>query len=103
MPQAKPLECWENFRAFLNQRGLTRIIEGNWFGNVMLIVTITNCILIITAFFIDDLKILDVFNTLDTIFLVIYTLECAIKIIAFGIRNYFDEGWNVFDISLVVL
>lgn len=70
---------------------------------MMLIVTITNCILIIAAFFIEDLAILDVFNTLDTVFLAVYTFECLIKIIAIGIRNYFDEGWNVFDVSLVTL
>lgn len=97
------MKFWEIFRAFLNTRGLLKLVEGNIFGTVMLIITITNCILIIAAFFIEDLAILDVFNTLDTVFLAVYTLECSIKIIALGIRNYFDEGWNVFDISLVLL
>lgn len=69
----------------------------------MLVVTITNCILIITAFFIEDLSVLDIFNSLDTIFLVLYSMECLVKMVAIGIREYFNEGWNVFDISLVIL
>lgn len=77
----------------------------------MLIITITNCILIVIAFFIEDTEILDIFSLLDTIFLIFYSLECLIKIIAVGINNYFDDGWyiklyyyrNVFDVSLVIL
>ncbi|CAD8182723.1 unnamed protein product [Paramecium octaurelia] len=103
LPSAKPLECWERLRAFVNQRGLQRFIEGSFFSTSMLVVTITNCILIIAAFFIEDLSVLDIFNSLDTIFLVLYSMECLVKIVALGIRDYFNEGWNVFDISLVIL
>ncbi|CAD8119924.1 unnamed protein product [Paramecium sonneborni] len=103
LPETKPLECWEKIRAYLNQRGLMQFIEGNLFGTIMLIVTLTNCILIIIAFFIEDINVLDIFNSLDTMFLVIYSLECMIKIVALGIREFFREGWNVFDILLVIL
>lgn len=61
----------------------------------MLIITITNCILIVIAFFIEDIEILDIFSLLDTIFLIFYSLECLIKIIAIGIKNYFDDGWYI--------
>lgn len=55
----------------------------------MLIITITNCVLIVTAFIIEDSEILDIFTLLDTVFLVFYSLECIIKIIALGIKRYF--------------
>lgn len=61
----------------------------------MLIITISNCILIIIAFFIEDTEILDIFSLLDTVFLVCYSIECLIKIIAVGINNYFDDGWYI--------
>jgi two pore calcium channel protein 1/two pore calcium channel protein 3 len=69
----------------------------------MLGITILNCVLIIVAFFIDDLETLAVFNTFDTVFLVIYATDILVKIIAIGIFDFFDDGWNVFDLSLVIL
>lgn len=69
----------------------------------MLVITILNCILIIVAFFIDDTSVLDVFNTLDTVFLVLYGIDILIKIIALGLYDFFDDGWNIFDLSLVIL
>lgn len=35
-------------------------------------------------------------------FNIIYTIEAAIKLIAFG-KNYFNDGWNKFDITIVVV
>lgn len=55
----------------------------------MLIITISNCVLIVTAFFIDDMKILDIFTLLDTVYLIFYGVECIVKIIALGIKPYF--------------
>ena len=38
---------------------------------------------------------------LNYIFTVIYTLEFVIKLVAFK-RDYFKEGWNVFDFVIVI-
>ncbi|CAD8055958.1 unnamed protein product [Paramecium primaurelia] len=103
LPETKPLHCWEQFRNYLISKGLLTFVEGNIFGISMLIITISNCVLIVVAFFIEDQDILDIFNLLDTIFLILYSLECSIKIIALGIKPYFEEGWNIFDITLVIL
>ena len=35
------------------------------------------------------------------IFTGIYTLEFIIKLLALG-RDYFDDGWNIFDFMIVV-
>ena len=55
----------------------------------MLAITITNCILIGVAFIIEEIEILDIFTLLDTVFLIFYSMECLIKIIALGIKPYF--------------
>ncbi|CAD8077769.1 unnamed protein product [Paramecium sonneborni] len=103
LPESKPLQCWQSLRDYLNSKGLISFVEGNLFSISMLIITITNCVLIVTAFIIEDSEILDIFTLLDTVFLVFYSLECIIKIIALGIKRYFQDGWNIFDISLVIL
>ena len=36
------------------------------------------------------------------VFAFIFTMECAIKIIALG-KDYFKNGWNVFDFIIVVV
>jgi hypothetical protein len=39
---------------------------------------------------------------MNSVFVVIFTGEFAIKIIGFGVR-YFKDSWNVFDMIIVVL
>eukprot|EP01047_Picozoa_sp_COSAG01_P076920 COSAG01_NODE_13672_length_1550_cov_9.051688_2_plen_110_part_01 len=39
--------------------------------------------------------------TLNTIFLAIFTLECAINILGYGVKNYMQDPWNVMDIVVV--
>uniref|UniRef100_A0A8C1RHR0 Voltage-dependent calcium channel type A subunit alpha-1 n=1 Tax=Cyprinus carpio TaxID=7962 RepID=A0A8C1RHR0_CYPCA len=39
---------------------------------------------------------------LNTVFTVIFTVECVLKILAFGIVNYFRDTWNIFDFITVL-
>lgn len=66
----------------------------------MLLVTVINCVLIIIAFFIEDEEVLNIFTTLDTVFLAFYSMECILKIIAYGIKHFFDDGWYIIIIYI---
>uniref|UniRef100_A0A158Q5I2 Voltage-dependent calcium channel type A subunit alpha-1 n=1 Tax=Dracunculus medinensis TaxID=318479 RepID=A0A158Q5I2_DRAME len=44
-------------------------------------------------------KILRFFNTALT---AVFTVEAILKILAFGVRNYFRDGWNRFDFITVI-
>uniref|UniRef100_A0AAF5CYU4 Voltage-dependent calcium channel type A subunit alpha-1 n=1 Tax=Strongyloides stercoralis TaxID=6248 RepID=A0AAF5CYU4_STRER len=44
-------------------------------------------------------KVLRFFNTALT---AVFTVESILKILAFGVRNYFKDGWNRFDFITVV-
>ncbi|XGW32512.1 hypothetical protein V3C99_017226 [Haemonchus contortus] len=44
-------------------------------------------------------KVLRLFNTALT---AVFTVESILKILAFGVRNYFRDGWNRFDFVTVV-
>ncbi|CAD8206175.1 unnamed protein product [Paramecium octaurelia] len=103
LPRMKSLKCWEQFQRFCNKYGLKKFIESWGFILFMLAITILNCALIITAFFIDDLEILSVFDIIDTVFLGIYIFECLVKMIGIGIVDFFSDGWNVFDVSIIFL
>ena len=60
---------------------------------LMILITLMNCTLILIAFFIADEKILAIFDLMDNIFLGVYILEFVIKIVALGIKDYFDDSW----------
>ncbi|CAK8987174.1 L type [Durusdinium trenchii] len=42
-----------------------------------------------------------VLNSLNVVFLVVFTVEAAVKLFALR-REYFNSGWNCFDFSLVI-
>lgn len=44
----------------------------------------------------------NVLDTMNTVFVCIFTGEFAIKIIGFG-RRYFKDSWNIFDMFIVIL
>ncbi|XP_059359981.1 probable voltage-dependent R-type calcium channel subunit alpha-1E isoform X7 [Carassius carassius] len=44
----------------------------------------------------------NVLKYLNTVFTVIFTVECVLKILAFGIVNYFRDTWNIFDFITVL-
>ncbi|XP_076315412.1 voltage-dependent L-type calcium channel subunit alpha-1S-like [Tachypleus tridentatus] len=38
----------------------------------------------------------------NAVFTAFFTVECVLKLSAFGIRNYFRDSWNTFDFITVV-
>ncbi|XP_026998196.2 voltage-dependent N-type calcium channel subunit alpha-1B isoform X12 [Tachysurus fulvidraco] len=44
----------------------------------------------------------DMLKWLNIIFTALFTLECILKIIAFGLLNYLKEAWNIFDFVTVL-
>lgn len=47
--------------------------------------------------------LLEDFDYINYFFTGMFTLEAIIKIIAFGIKGYFKQGWNVFDFLIVLV
>jgi len=39
----------------------------------------------------------------DYIFTIIYVIEFIMKLIAFGFRGYFKDGWNILDFIIVII
>ncbi|XP_060591923.1 voltage-dependent calcium channel type A subunit alpha-1-like isoform X8 [Ruditapes philippinarum] len=40
--------------------------------------------------------------SINIIFTVLFTIECILKLLAFGIKNYFRDAWNIFDFVTVL-
>ncbi|XP_043108216.1 calcium channel, voltage-dependent, P/Q type, alpha 1A subunit, b isoform X4 [Puntigrus tetrazona] len=43
-----------------------------------------------------------VLKNLNIVFTTLFFMECVLKIIAFGARNYFRDAWNIFDFVSVI-
>merc|ERR1719410_1023038 len=48
------------------------------------------------------LWVVSIIEIVNYVFMVIFTLEAVLKIIAMG-KNYFKESWNIFDFTVVVM
>lgn len=64
---------------------------------------ITNAVVMATRFFGEPTWYGIIIDTLNYIFTAIFTIEAVLKLLAFGIINYFRQLWNLFDFSVLVL
>ncbi|XP_043938320.1 voltage-dependent P/Q-type calcium channel subunit alpha-1A [Protopterus annectens] len=44
----------------------------------------------------------DVLKNFNIVFTALFSVECVLKIIAFGVMNYFRDAWNIFDFVTVL-
>ena len=76
-----------------------------WFDRVILTVIVINCIFLALD---NEIEIISYNSkTIDNDFLIIYTIEMFLKIIAMGFvmkpHSYLRDGWNILDFSVVTL
>ena len=85
------------------QHKLIDIVESTWFTHFVIIIIILNAITLglETA---PDLvgEWMPILLLLDTIFLTIFTVEIALKLVAYRHR-FFASGWNNFDFWIVAI
>merc|ERR1712216_255272 len=79
-----------------------RVIRYRWFEPFILIMIAINVLLMATVG-VEVEGWEDLLNDLNTFFVVVYTLEMALKITALHFSQYISDKWNQLDCSLVVL
>lgn len=82
------------------------IVDSNWFNNTITAVIVLNAIVI----GMDTSEALTQtygswFVAANTLFLFIFIVEAVIKMVAHApqVQNYFKNGWNLFDFSIIVI
>ena len=77
------------------------IVLHDYFEYFILICIVLNTI-VLAVYGVDiPKKYIDVTETLNFIFSIIFLIEAILKLTAFGLR-YFRDYWNVFDFLIVV-
>ena len=76
------------------------ITTNKWFEIAIAIVILVNCVLIGVETYVSNPTI----STIQRIILGIFTVEIIMRFIAAdGLKDFFTNGWNIFDLSLVII
>ncbi len=83
----------------------SRIAYAGWFGHSITLIIVLNALIIglDTSAYLSD-RYGDFFALANQLFLAIFIAEALIKMAALApnVTNYFRDGWNVFDFSVIV-
>ncbi|KAL7490927.1 hypothetical protein ACHAWT_000582 [Skeletonema menzelii] len=85
---------------------IRRLLNPQPFANFILCLIIVNSIMMGIATFPyikNDKDLLYKFDLVDQIFLVIFTIESAMSLLYYGLRGFFQDGFRVFDLLIVIL
>ena len=80
---------------------LFELVTNQKFDIFIMIVILLNMMTMAIEHYDQSQKLEDVLFIINQIFITIFTLECAMKIIALR-QYYFREPWNVFDFVVVI-
>jgi hypothetical protein len=79
------------------------IIQHPFFDSSIMIVIILNTVcLALDSYPAFDKSILDTLSVINLVFTAIFTIEALLKMIALGFNEYIKEGFNKFDLFIVV-
>jgi hypothetical protein len=99
----KPLvymEQSEDISALRN--ALIALTNHPFFDNFIMAVILLNSLILGVQYYGMSQDVLDVFEVINSSFMVIFTVEAIVKLIAMK-RAYFRDSWNVFDFTVVVI
>ncbi|XP_053201741.1 voltage-dependent calcium channel type A subunit alpha-1-like isoform X3 [Panonychus citri] len=79
-----------------------RIVVSTGFEYFIMILIVFNTLLLMMKHNKASQELKDLLRYTNIAFTALFSLECSLKIIATGIRNFFKDSWNVFDFVTVV-
>ncbi|KAG8447469.1 hypothetical protein GDO86_014818 [Hymenochirus boettgeri] len=99
---AKPLTRYmpQNRQSF--QYKMWRFVVSPPFEYFIMVMIALNTIVLMMKFYGASQTYEDMLKCLNIIFTSMFSLECILKIIAFGVLNYFRDAWNIFDFVTVL-
>lgn len=97
---------WKVFRNFCNKYlKFDKIAKSYYYDMFILFVVLLNFISIIVYLSVSDKEenVFDILESADTVFNSIYIADVIIKIIAYGVEDYFSHFWYQFDFTMVII
>ncbi len=82
---------------------IRKLVESAPFNNFIIAVIVFNAVLIGLATYLTDAAALRTIAVLEAVCLVIYMVEIVLRFMARdSTASFFRDGWNIFDLSIVV-
>ncbi|CAN0379712.1 unnamed protein product [Lampetra planeri] len=99
---AKPLtkHMPQNRNTF--QYKMWKFVVSSSFEYFIMTMIALNTVVLMMKFHNAPVEYEQVLKYLNIVFTVLFFMECQLKIIAFGILNYFKDSWNIFDFVTVI-
>ncbi|XP_029005034.1 voltage-dependent R-type calcium channel subunit alpha-1E isoform X3 [Betta splendens] len=99
---AKPLTRYMPQNRHTFQYRLWHFVVSPSFEYTVLTMIALNTIVLMMKYYSAPLTYDTVLKQLNTAFTVLFSVECVLKILAFGFLNYFRDTWNIFDFITVL-
>ncbi|XP_022257810.1 voltage-dependent calcium channel type A subunit alpha-1-like, partial [Limulus polyphemus] len=100
--QAKPLQRYMPKNKDGVKYKIWRVVISTGFEYFIMVLIVLNTLLLMMKFYKQSKVMVLTLHYTNAVFTAFFTVECVLKLSAFGIRNYFRESWNTFDFITVV-
>ncbi|XP_059351423.1 voltage-dependent calcium channel type A subunit alpha-1-like isoform X2 [Daphnia carinata] len=100
--QAKPLERYMPKDRESFKYKIWRVVVSTPFEYFIMTLIVLNTLLLMMKYYEAPPALADILAYMNLIFTMLFSLECILKLAAFGIKNFFKDPWNTFDFVTVV-
>ncbi|KAL5275640.1 cac family protein [Megaselia abdita] len=99
---ARPLERYMPKRRDTFKYKVWRIVVSTPFEYFIMMLIVFNTLLLMMKFHGAPKTHLELLAKMNLVFTICFTVECVMKIYALGIKNFFKDPWNIFDLITVL-
>ncbi|XP_046452679.1 voltage-dependent calcium channel type A subunit alpha-1-like isoform X9 [Daphnia pulex] len=100
--QAKPLERYMPKDRESFKYKIWRVVVSTPFEYFIMTLIVLNTLLLMMKYYKQSVLYKETLHYMNTAFTALFSIECMLKIISFGVRNFFKDPWNTFDFVTVV-
>ncbi|CAB3372667.1 Hypothetical predicted protein [Cloeon dipterum] len=99
---ARPLERYMPNRRNSMKYKIWRVVVSSPFEYFIMLLIVLNTLLLMMKFYNQGKIQRETLHYMNTGFTAMFTVECSLKVLAFGVKNFFKDPWNTFDFITVI-
>ncbi|XP_023311464.1 voltage-dependent calcium channel type A subunit alpha-1 [Anoplophora glabripennis] len=100
--QARPLERYMPNKRNSFKYKIWRVVVSTPFEYFIMMLIVFNTLLLMMKYHESPPLLSDILAAMNILFTFLFLCETVLKLIAFGIKNFFKDPWNVFDFITVI-
>lgn len=100
--QAKPLQRYMPKNKDSFKYKVWKIVVSTPFEYFIMVLIVLNTVLLMMKFYNQTKTLKSTLHYMNAAFTALFTIECALKVAAFGVRNFFKNPWHTFDFITVI-